>query len=156
MKHVTLERVTAKQAQELYELGFPAEGISIGGLEKVSCTYITPPKGYTGAWDNSAGIINPRLDEVVKWLRDEKNIQISLRWSGDTWCGSAMSGKVYLRIAPNFKTHEEATSACIDYVINYLKSKTDIDTLKVLLHEKYEKQIELTKKVEALKDEMML
>lgn len=154
MKHITLERVTAKQAQDLYELGFPAKETSISGLEKIACTYIAPPKGYMGAWDNSTGMINPMLEEVTKWLRDEKNIQISIRWSGDTWCGSATSGKVYLCIAPNFKTHEEATSACIDYAINYLKSKTDIDTLKVLLHEKYEEKTELTKKVEALMDEI--
>lgn len=123
-----LELVSFEQAKSLKELGFVQGNDNCQAYyklnDRISCVHfnyltllvrggITPDEAYRA----------PELELAAKWLRDEKNIQLTVRFRGKKWYYDIMSGYEILSIGKDEETYEQALSAGIDKAIEILKSK---------------------------------
>ena len=111
-----LQLVTFEQAKKLKELGFDWESRIYCGIDKVTTSglYINHNK-----YPNLLTI--PETALALKWLRDEKKIDIELtkRYTANMWAYNTND-----RIVTSFPTFEQAESAGLDYALNSILKQT--------------------------------
>lgn len=116
-KKIELERCSFKQTCELKEFGYP--------LEVLSTEFADEYIGKAMVVDTEKFSPYPYLDEVAKWLRDNKNVSVMPFF---TYCGYAdrmrdLDKRRFKTTGIVYKRYEDALSVGIDEAINYLKSK---------------------------------
>lgn len=119
-----LQLVNFEQAKVLSELGFPQNSRLIETYYYDDGTLFN---GCSGDYEDTHNVketfVAPFLELVAKWLRDEKNIQLTVRFRGKKWYYDIMSGYEIFSVGKDEETYEQALSAGIDKAIEILKSK---------------------------------
>ena len=100
-------------SRKLKELGF------IAGLGEDDCGHCL----YDDAWHDQ--VDRPLLYEAQKWLREEHNLHIEVRWYSNLWYEYEVKeaeGKV-VADGCAFPTYEEALRTAVYMAIEHLKEK---------------------------------
>ena len=111
---ITEDYVNSKQAQKLKEKGFDGECTTAYQPEDNDTFHSDHPENWNIYKDT---ISIPTHQMVLKWFRKKNNIHIYIEHYED----GGYSFMVRDHIDPNmYDTHEEATNAAIDYVLDNL------------------------------------
>lgn len=129
---INLELVTFDQAKSLKELGFPQlyeytldkQGNREFKIQEYLVPYAFDEQGNATVdrWNTKTYSCIP-LELVAKWLREEKNIQLTVRFRGKKWYYDIMSGYEILSIGNAVEVYEQALSAGIDKAIEILNKE---------------------------------
>lgn len=130
-KNLELQLVSSEQAEELEYLGFPIKVLDIVDETHRNGVKLNVPEDCYVS-ENYYIRRCPSLELVAKWLREEKDFHINVRYLFMTsflnneskytfYYGTTELGKILY--AQNFNSYEKALSAGIDTAIEILKTK---------------------------------
>lgn len=67
-------------------------------------------------------LICPTTEQMISWL-ENKSLQVTIHFRGNSWYYNIMSGYKVLSISKNVSTRVEATLTAIDAALEYLNNK---------------------------------
>ena len=113
-----LQLVSFEQAKALKELGFPQDIDTTKWYSGGRVLYSNKPLDYL-----PVSFVAPTLELVAKWLREEKDICLSMNYNSDYKIWQCSSTATYNEEDYVSQSYEEALSTGIDKTIEILKSK---------------------------------
>lgn len=104
---------TSEQTKKALELGAPIVKVDSRDKHMIYCRNMCYPRiaDYPYAM--------PTTEQILNWFED-KSLQVTIRFRGNSWYYDIMSGYNVLSIGKDVSTRKEATLNAIDTALEYL------------------------------------